>query len=91
MPIILTELIDCVAPKEPVTAFKINGDVLHIAFHPSGRQFAVVCPRSSRDEVFFYHLTYRDAKDVWEVRSDVGMGGPAVDIGFEEVCYTSWM
>ena len=38
--------------------------------------------------MFFYHVAERDGKEVWEMREDIGMGGPAVDIGFEEVSYS---
>ncbi|ORX34436.1 WD40-repeat-containing domain protein [Kockovaella imperatae] len=76
---------DLTSPKEAIATFNISGDVLHLAFHPSGQHFAVVCPRSNRDEVFFYHLTERDGTQVWAMREDIGMGGPGVDIGFEEI------
>ena len=80
-----TSLIPVPAPSAPTATFKITGDVLHIAFHPSGQQFAVVCPRSTRDEVFFYHLTPAG----WEARGDIAMGGPLIDIGAEEVSASS--
>lgn len=73
------------SPSAPVAMFKISGDVLHVAFHPSGRQFAAVCPRSTRDEVFFYWLVKRDGGEKWEQRSDIVMGGAGIDIGVEEV------
>ncbi|KAK8846863.1 hypothetical protein IAR55_005953 [Kwoniella newhampshirensis] len=72
-------------PTTPVTTFRITGDVLHIAFHPSGRHFAVVCPMRSRDEVYFYWQTTENGKDTWSRREDIGLGGPAGDIGSEEI------
>ncbi|BEJ18260.1 hypothetical protein CspHIS471_0705370 [Cutaneotrichosporon sp. HIS471] len=63
------------------TQFSIPGDVLHVAFHPSGRHFAAVCPRIERDVVFFYHL-----KDgVWAKREDVQINGAGVPGGEEQV------
>ncbi|KAL1409784.1 hypothetical protein Q8F55_003781 [Vanrija albida] len=76
---------DITAPSAPAAMFKISGDVLHVAFHPSGRQFAAVCPRSTRDEVFFYWLVRGDSGEKWEQRSDIVMGGAGIDIGVEEV------
>ncbi|ORY27104.1 WD40-repeat-containing domain protein [Naematelia encephala] len=76
---------DITSPNSPTQTFSIRGDVLHIAFHPSGRHFAVVCPRQSRDEVFFFWKVLQDGKYVWEMRDDIGMGGPHIDIGSEEI------
>ena len=75
-------------PRDFVKKFQIAGDVLHIAFHPSGRQFAVVCPRSRRDEVYFYHLVDVGGTDVWEQRDDVMLGGLGSEVGYDEV---SWI
>lgn len=72
---------DTVASTSPVATFKIPGDVLHVAWHPSGEHFAAVCPRSTRDEVFFYWR--KDGK--WEQRNDIMIGGAGVDIGVVEV------
>lgn len=76
------------APKAPVASFKISGDVLHIAFHPSGSQFAVVCPRA-KDEVYFYWRIRNQGEEVWEKREDVGLGGPYIESGSEEVSETN--
>lgn len=69
----------------PVATFKLPGDVLHVAFHPQGRHFAVVCPRATRDEVLFFWLQERDGNEVWEQRTDIIMGGAGIDTGAEEV------
>ncbi|GMK59496.1 hypothetical protein CspeluHIS016_0801020 [Cutaneotrichosporon spelunceum] len=63
------------------TQFSIPGDVLHVAFHPSGRHFAAVCPRTERDVVFFYHL--KDGE--WVKREDVQINGAGVGSGEEQV------
>jgi hypothetical protein len=65
----------------------VNGDVIHMAFHPSGRQFAAVCPRSRRDEVLFFHLVESGGKEVWAKREDVDIGGLPVgaEAPFDEV------
>ncbi|WWD22174.1 hypothetical protein CI109_106665 [Kwoniella shandongensis] len=73
------------SPSAPIATFRITGDVLHIAFHPSGRHFAVVCPMRSRDEVYFYWQTIVDGKEVWARREDIGLGGALGDIGSEEI------
>ncbi|GFZ46575.1 hypothetical protein JCM24511_03795 [Saitozyma sp. JCM 24511] len=75
---------DITSPKAPVASFKISGDVLHIAFHPSGSQFAVVCPRA-KDEVYFYWRIRNQGEEVWEKREDVGLGGPYIESGSEEI------
>lgn len=74
---------DVTKPTSPLASFKIGGDILHLAFHPSGHHFAAVCPRSIRDEVFFFRLKDNN----WEQRSDVMMGGAGIDIGVEEVSF----
>ncbi|WVQ97927.1 hypothetical protein IAU59_005046 [Kwoniella sp. CBS 9459] len=73
------------SPSSPVATFKISGDVLHIAFHPSGRHFAVVCPQKNKDEVFFFWLTEVDGQEVWARREDIALGGALMDIGSEEI------
>lgn len=79
---------DVSKPTAPLASFKITGDVLHVAFHPSGTHFAAVCPRSTRDEVFFFR---RSDDGTWEQRSDVMMGGAGIDIGVEEVSFSMRM
>jgi len=77
---------DRTGPKEPIASFKITGDVLHVAFHPSGRHFAAVCPRNGYDEVSFYHQTdNEDGKLVWKERSDIALGESATQTAYEEV------
>ncbi|WVF69881.1 hypothetical protein IAT40_004664 [Kwoniella sp. CBS 6097] len=73
------------SPSSPVATFNISGDVLHIAFHPSGRHFAVVCPQKNKDEVFFFWLTEVDGQEVWARRDDIALGGALMDIGSEEI------
>ncbi|OCF38481.1 hypothetical protein I317_07740 [Kwoniella heveanensis CBS 569] len=73
------------SPSSPAATFKISGDVLHIAFHPSGRHFAVVCPQKNKDEVFFFWLTDVDGREVWARREDIALGGALMDIGSEEI------
>ncbi|KAL7418646.1 hypothetical protein Q5752_007105 [Cryptotrichosporon argae] len=76
---------DVTSDTAPVATFRPPGDILHITFHPSGRHFAVVCPRSTRDEVYFYWLVERNGKHVWAARDDVMIGGAGVDVGIEEI------
>ena len=59
-------------PKKSIAFFQIPGDVLHLAWHPSGKQFAVVSPRDP-DEVIFYHQIIKDGAEEWELRDDIGM------------------
>lgn len=86
-------LIISTEPKTAVATFRIPSDILHLAFHPSGNHFAVVCPKS-RDEAYFYWRVLKDGmgpETVWERRDDVGLGGPLIDIGSEEVRnYVYW-
>lgn len=71
---------DVRTPAAAIAQFGVPGDVLHVAFHPNGRHFAAVCPRTERDVVFFYHL-----KDgAWVKREDVQINGAGVG-GGEEV------
>ncbi|WVQ84167.1 hypothetical protein IAT38_006314 [Cryptococcus sp. DSM 104549] len=75
----------------PLVTFKIPGDALHITFHPSGRQFAVVCPMRSRDEVYFYHFVpspepgAAEGAGEWVRRDDIALGGVSADHGSEEI------
>jgi THO complex subunit 3 len=77
---------DVRSPAGPLATFKIPGDVLHLAFHPSGSHFAAVCPRSIRDEVVFF----RQTETGWVQREDVMLGGLGIDVGVDEVSQTSF-
>lgn len=75
-------------PREHVAAFNVpgHGDVISLAFHPSGRQFAAVYNRNRRDELAFYHLTQdADGKETWAQRTDIALGGIGSDIAADEV------
>lgn len=72
---------DLRSPAAPVAMFTLpRTDVMHVAFHPSGTQFAAVSPGRERDEVLFYRL---DA-GVWVKRDDVMINGPGCGGGTEE-------
>lgn len=69
-------------PSAPVATFtRPRVDVMHIAFHPSGTQFAAVSPGRERDEVLFYKLE----GGAWVQRNDVMINGPGCDVGADEV------
>jgi hypothetical protein len=48
----------------------------------------VVCPRA-KDEVYFYWRIRNQGEEVWEKREDVGLGGPYIESGSEEVSETN--
>lgn len=67
---------DVAGGTSPLAKFKIPGEVLHIAWHPDGEQFAAVCPRQARDEVYFFQRKNGE----WEQRQDIMMGGAGIDL-----------
>ncbi|OXC65940.1 hypothetical protein AYX13_05135 [Cryptococcus neoformans] len=77
---------DVTSPSAPVATFKTPGDVINLAWHPSGQHFAAVYPVKSRDLVdFFRLLTNESGEPKWEKREDITLGGLSHGIGSEEI------
>nr|ODN94924.1 hypothetical protein L204_04264 [Cryptococcus depauperatus CBS 7855] len=76
---------DITSASSPIAIFKTPGDVINLAFHPSGRHFAAVYPMKGRDVVDFFCLTQVLGKDTWLKRDDITLGGFTPEIGSEEL------
>ncbi|KJE00638.1 hypothetical protein I311_05765 [Cryptococcus gattii NT-10] len=78
---------DVTSPSAPIATFKTPGDVINLAWHPSGRHFAAVYPVKSRDLVDFFRLSSSAESEElkWEKREDITLGGLSHGIGSEEI------